>query len=245
MSKYKNFHSFFVLIILVLGMTRKGHAQEVDFDKVIPLTLTDSLSYIDRLVYWGWHNYSKGYSLEHEIKKAEKKIKLTRHDWTNNLTANFNLNERNINSDPSFGFDGSSSTNVIFPRYNFGIKLSIGDILVRPTEVNMAKYDLLVAHENLNSQKISFRTEVERRYELYLLKTEIFKHRVISEEDTKLIYNRVAEKFKKGEVTLEQFSSSQGLRNKSIEERTVSESEMKVAKLELEEVLGTKLESIK
>ena len=245
MFKYKDLYLLFTSFTLVFCMAGNSCAQEINFDKVIPLSLSDSLSYVDKLVYWGWHNYSKGYSLEHEIKKAEKKIKLTKHDWTNNLTANFNLNERNINADPSFGLDGTSSSNVVFPRYNFGIKLSIGDLLVRPTEVNMAKYDLLIAHEDLNSQKISFRTEVERRYELYLLKTEIFKHRVISEEDTKLIYNRVAEKFKKGEVTLEQFSSSQGMRNKSIEERTVSESEMKVAKLELEEVLGTKLELVK
>jgi outer membrane protein TolC len=245
MFKHKDLSLFLTSFFLVLFMTGKCYSQEIDFNKVIPESLTDSLSYVDRLVYWGWHNYSKGYSLEHEIKKAEKKIKLTRHDWTNNLTANFNLNERNIHADPSFGFDGGSSPTNVYPRYNFGIKLSIGDILVRPTEVNMAKYDLLIAHEDLNSQKISFRTEVERRYELYLLKTEIFKHRVISEEDTKLIYNRVAEKFKKGEVTLEQFSSSQGLRNKAIEERTISESDVKVAKLELEEMLGTKLESIK
>ncbi len=222
----------------------QGKAQDVDFSKVIPDKITDSTSYLDKLVYWAWQNHPNNWVLEHQIQKAEKNIKLTRYEWTKNVTATFNLNEKNIYAGP-INLTGTPDANSLLPRYNFGIRLSIGDIVTNPISVKMAKHDLSIAQENYNEQKLIMRSQVIQRYERYLLRQAILKHRTHAEEEMKLLYSRASDRFKKGELTLEEYSASFNTMNKSLEDRTIAETELRVAKVELEEMLGTILESIK
>ncbi len=226
-----------ILPFLFLGIT--SFAQEVDYNKVIPVTSDVNSPIEDKLIALAWKNYPDNRIAESNTVIAKKELEQAKWDWTNIAYASFNINESQINPDAVL------NNNVFFPLYNFGLRLSPSDIILSPMKVNAAKEKFKITELNVEKQKLSLRNEVLKRYYSYLSRIEILKVRVTALEEVSANFKVVTAKFKNGEITLEKFNANFLINNNALEEKFRSEYDVKIAKANIEELIGIPLENVK
>jgi outer membrane protein TolC len=120
----------------------------------------------------------------------------------------------------------------------------MGDFFTIPGRIGVAKGQLSITHHQLNEQKLSLRKEVLTRYYNYQLALELLKIRTTQNEGAYSNYLIMATKFKNGEVTLDEYDASLNAYNTSREEALSQETQVKILKLSLEELIGIPLEEV-
>lgn len=103
---------------------------------------------------------------------------------------------------------------------------------------------LKIQEEMLNAQKNLLRSEVYKRYEKYISTIDIHKLRVKAAEEAHLIHLITSKKFKNEESNLDEYNKSFLLFNNAEEARLNAESQLAIAKLHLEELIGVRLEQL-
>jgi len=224
-------------------------SQKLNYNEVILPQQADSqivsamgLSpYEEKLVQLAWQNYPASEIYTSKVRIAEKKISLERFDWTNDVKASFNFNQRNIES----GLGATDETgNNYYPWYNFGLSLSIGSFVHTPIKTSIAKEELDIANAFLNQQKLSIRAEVLKRYKDYQLKVELLKIRTQAQDDAYATHQLITRDFEKGAATLEEFIKSAAAYNTSVEAKLIADKDVLESKISLEEMIGVKLEEV-
>jgi outer membrane protein TolC len=175
------------------------------------------------------------------VRIAEKKISLERFNWTDDVKASFNFNQRNIEA----GLNTSDEVgNNFYPWYNFGVSLSVGSFVKAPLRTSIAKEELDIANATLNQQKLSIRAEVLKRYKDYQLKVELLKIRTQAQDDSYSTHQLITRDFEKGAATLEEFIKSAAAYNAAVEAKLIASKNVLESKISLEEMIGVKLEEV-
>ncbi len=238
-----------ILTFTVLFLTGLSvFAQKVDYREIILPSQADSLvlnamglsPYEEKLIQLAWQNYPSSEIYSSRVKIAEKKISLERFNWTDDIKASFNFNQRNIEG----GLFNTDATNNFFPWYNFGLGLSIGSFVKTPIKTAIAKEELDIAHATLNQHKLSIRAEVLKRYKDYQLKIELLKIRTQAVEDSYSTHLLITRDFEKGAATLEEFIRSSSAYSNSLEGKLIAEKNLLDSKIAIEEMIGVKLEDV-
>ncbi len=239
--------ALFIYAMLISGFA--AFSQKPNYNEVILPQQADSqivsamgLSpYEEKLVQLAWQNYPASEIYNSKVRIAEKKISLERFDWTNDVKASFNFNQRNIES----GLGATEETgNNYYPWYNFGVSLSIGSFVHTPIKTSIAKEELDIANAYVNQQKLSIRAEVLKRYKDYQLKVELLKIRTQAQDDAYATHQLITRDFEKGAATLEEFIKSAAAYNTSVEAKLISDKDVLETKISLEEMIGVKLEEV-
>lgn len=197
--------------------------------------------YEEKLVQLAWQNYPSSEIYTSKVRIAEKKISLERFDWTNDVKASFNFNQRNIEAGLN---SADESGNNYYPWYNFGVSLSIGSFVHTPIKTSIAREELDIANAYLNQQKLSIRAEVLKRYKDYQLKVELLKIRTQAQDDAYSTHQLITRDFEKGAATLEEFIKSAAAYNASVEAKLIADKDVLESKISLEEMIGVKLEEV-
>lgn len=197
--------------------------------------------YEEKLVQLAWQNYPASEIYNSKVRIAEKKISLERFDWTNDVKASFNFNQRNIES--GLGATEESGNNY-YPWYNFGVSVSLGSFVHVPMKTSIAKEELDIANAYVNQQKLSIRAEVLKRYKDYQLKVELLKIRTQAQDDAYATHQLITRDFEKGAATLEEFIKSAAAYNTSVEAKLIADKDVLETKISLEEMIGVKLEEV-
>ena len=182
-----------IFILFFVLSCHQIFSQEVDYDKIILPEKADSLSIPEKLVQLAWKNYPSNEALKLGVVSAKKDVTITKLDWTNKVTATFNANEYTI-QDGIFKSNTGNAVNVVapglgtIPRYNFSVGLSLGDLITTPTKVSKSKTSVKIAESKVLSQKLTIRSEMLKRYQIYLTSIEILKLRVKAVEEAHLIH---------------------------------------------------------
>ncbi|NMM47233.1 TolC family protein [Marinigracilibium pacificum] len=225
-----------LLIIFIFGAFAMN-AQNVDYDKIILPEEASGLSFEEKLVRLAWLNYPLNRVRENNVEVAKKDIHLAQWDWLDNVEAQGNLNEFNIDPDPGEG-------NQFFPRYNFRLTLKLGDLVNTPAEVKRAKAIYRNSLEEVNAQKLTIRKEVLQRYENFKLYDELLKINTVAMEDADAEAKLLEEKFKNGGATLNEYNTALRVYNTEKIKRMTTERDREISKLEVEELIGMKLEEV-
>lgn len=216
-------------------LPNSSFGQVVNFDQVVAPEGTTPREFEDYLAQLAWVNGQDKSISEIEVAIAEKAVLLDKKKWMDDISFAFNLNE--VSLENVLATDKSDNI-VINPLYQFtaGIRLSTLFSNKHNREISEKKVELLTLEAN--QKKLKIRQLVVSRYKRYLLATEILKVRVDSEENTLTNYNYASERFKNGQLGLEELIRAQESYQNSIESRLIAETDIELMILEIEELIG-------
>ena len=217
-------------------------AQNIDYNKIILPESVSEATFGEKLVQLAWQNNPANHELIEKAKATKYDIDLAKWSWLRTVTASGNLNEYTIN--PEKAQEQNPTFTPFFPRYNFGVTLSLGTIFLTPIEVRAAKSELKVAEELINQQKLALRAEVLTRYQDFLMAQKLFEIQNEVTEDEYSEFLLAEQDFKSGEVTMDGYKKSLKAYNTELAKRITLERDLKVAQIALEEMIGLRFEDI-
>ena len=216
-----------------------GFGQNIDYNKIIlPESVTEA-SFEEKLVQLAWQNNPANQELIHKAEAAKYEVNLAKWSWLRTITASGNLNEYTI--DPP---ERNANFQPFFPRYNFGVTMSLGTIFLTPMEARAARSTYQATEDQINQQKIALRAEVLMRYQNYLMNQKLFEVQNEVTEDEYSEFLLMEQNFKAGDVTLEEYKKSLKAYNEELTQRITLERDLRVAQIALEEVIGARMEDV-
>lgn len=214
-------------------------AQNVDFNKIIiPENVLD-VSFEERLVRLAWKNSPSANRLLENTFEGQLQVKEAKWNWLNDIYAVGNVNEFTI--DPSADVNNRSQ---FFPRYNFGIRLSLGTFAITPIKVKMAKSNLRDQEYTVNEEKLTTRAQVLIGIEKFKEQYKVLRFRRGLLEDVYIFYKESEKRFSLGEINIEEYRSSSQVYSLRAESVIVAESLFNQSKLFIESLVGLRLEEI-
>lgn len=228
-------HTFTLSILL--GLNGLLSAQQANFDAVVIPVETKARDFSEYLVQIAWLNQPESAIAQEEVKNAHDEAKNTRKEWMRDVQATFNLNEGNLR-----GADDNG--NIFFPRYNFGLGLNLYNITSQKSKNTIGKRDIKIAEHRVNQRKLEIRAETLQRYALYRLAKELFKTRTLAEQEASASYLLIQQLYKNDEKTFEEYTTAATAYYQAQEARLKAETDVTLAKISLEEMLGIKWEQV-
>src|SRR5258705_770156 len=147
--KKMKLHRFLPVLILPLAV----EAQSIDYNKIILPDRVVTKNFEDRLVQLAWKNHPSNRVVDQNVDIAQKEKAVARWRWLDDIYATGNLNEYTLHPRPD-------ANNIYYPRYNFGIRVTLGSFVAIPLQTSAANGRLLNAEQLVNQKKLSVREDV-------------------------------------------------------------------------------------
>jgi len=237
---------YILSLCCLLLLAQFGYGQKVDFNKVVVPVESRARTFPEWLVQLAWMNNPSNDILARKIDIAKEDVKIQKFDWAKDFDALFNYNEAHFIKDfvDPEGRDPIIES-LIYPRFNFGARISLGTLLNHGNEKKKAEIDVTIAELEHDQEKLAIRAKVLERYEKYLLAKAILITRKQAEEDSYQTYELVNELFKNGQAEFEEVNAASTSYFSSKESFMTAETEVKIAKIQVEEMIGISLEDAK
>lgn len=169
------------------------------------------------------------------------------------LNAGIELNRTKLGWFDAFSFSWlyspNNSTTLVNPNllngYQVGMFVNFGALAQRPSQIKKAKTDLEITKAEIEEYKINITTLVKQRYYLYIQALSVLKLKAQALMDVESTVQQAKYKFEKGEETLESYTKDLVSYEDRIQGKMDAETAVLIARSNLEELLGTKLENIK
>jgi hypothetical protein len=230
----------FILSISLLVIFMGCYAQKVDYNSIIlPMNASD-IEFSEKLVRLAWQNNPSVGILNSEFGKSSLEVKYSKWNWLDNFRITGNLNEFNINK-PISPSDGSQ----FFPRYNISASISLGTLFTSPIKTKVERENVNISLNTINQKKLEIRSEVLRKYQTFLSFKEIYDLRTQMLEDALSDFKLKEQNFSKGEILLNDYTIALDRYNQQKINKIQAEKDMIIAKIELEELIGIKLEDVR
>lgn len=227
------------LVIVPLFIWVQTFAQ-VDYNKVILPDNARTEDFGEKLVQLAWKNHPLNEVTRREVDVAGLEVKKTSGQWLDIFSVQGNLNEFNIN--PSSDLYGRSA---FFPKYNFRAAISLGMLMSLPATQRQNKTRLQIAQANVNAKKLELRNVVMKAYNEFLTQERMFKIHSQLVLDNETSFRLVEQRFKNGEITFEEYANSSRVFSEMTLAQVESEKNYKNAKLDLEQLIGVRLEEVR
>jgi outer membrane protein TolC len=205
------------------------------------------------LVQLAWKNSPEVEGSTYEIEARRQEISLAKKEWTRNLQAGLNFNDVSF---PYFVYyslgvkeiggrpvDTSRFTRIATsPLWQIGVSLNFGDLIVRKHKVKYAQSRVKFSETEQNFKKQKLRAEVLKRYQEYLLTKEVLKVRLQSLDAAEANKVQISSLFAINKVKFEDYNIANKAYFDALENKVRGEGEIKIKKIALEELLGSKWE---
>ena len=225
--------TFFACIFIV----NISLAQESIQESIIP-SISDS--YIEKLVASAKAHYPKAKTFEDRVNIAHYNVQKAKLDWFNVLTFNY------VYTPSSSSGSVTTATGLSYASgAQFGVGTSIGNILQKPGLVRVAKEEYDIAKMNQEEYALNITTIVKQRYYLYVQQLSALNWKTKNMESADRISKESKYKFEKGEVTFDTYNATYIAYSNSVQTKMDAEVAYLIAKSNLEEIIGVKLEEIK
>lgn len=230
------------ILFLLVCVSPLLYSQNVDYNKIILPDDAINTSFEERLVQLAWKNNPLSHIAHDGVKLAQEEAKVIGTDWSTRAGVVGNLNEFNLKA---FTEANDNTYNQFFPRYNFYVQLPLSLLFQSPHQKKAARYRVNNAEDRLNFLKLELRTKVLKLYSEYKKTEVIWLIRQETMSDDESGYLLVEQKFKSGDATLEEYMRAQKLKNDMKIQLAIAENDFKKAKLDIEELIGVKLEDVR
>ncbi len=163
----------------------------------------------------------------------------TRSQWLDNIVLTGNLNEFSINQSGAAADPLKQSTQ--YPRYNVGVRLPVGMFINNGKEAKSMMHKYKSTQDDAQALRQAIRRQVLTVYEDYKMNTELtaLQHEVL--QDAKFLFAKTEEKFQKGEITLDVYTTANRLYNSEKVKAVALEHDLNVSIAQLEELIGMNL----
>lgn len=224
----------FRLIILLPVLAQ---AQVIDYKKVIiPETIVAQV-FEERLVQLAWNNNPSNKEVIQNVQLARREKKLAQFGWLDNIYAAGNINEFTINPNPEVN-------SVFFPRYNFGVRFSLGTFFLTPIQAKVANDKIVNSMFMVDQQKLQIRetilAHVERLKHFY----KFIKLRDRIREDYLSMYKNAERQFSIGEITIEAYRAATLAYYKQVESVIEAEASYNEVEINIEAIVGIELKEV-
>ena len=220
------------LLCLVFVFATKTFAQVT----IIP-ELSDN--YVQKLIDTAKANYPKVKTYQYRINIAKNTIAKSRLSILESVTVSYVYQPGEVTVNPV-----NPSTSY-FKGLQAGVFLNVGSLFEKPFLVNQSKQELLIAKNEQIDYLQSLTTEVKKRYYTYILRVGELKLQTGALQVSEAALKDIKYKFEKGEETFDSYNKIQTDYTNHQASKIQSEANLFLAKAELEELLGTKLENVK
>lgn len=235
--KFKHPFLFFIVLVSVCDF---AYSQEVDYNRIVSPSYPSDLSFEEKLVYLAWRNHPTNDVLHHQHEMAKYNKVRTNWEWMEIFSATYNINEFTINPTPE-----TEDRALFYPRYNFGVSITPALFVQVPMNIKIAKEQVNIAKANIDGQKINLREEVLITYQNYLLAKELLDIQSVSTEEAFSRFSLSEQRFKNGEITLEQYNNAVGAYNDERKAKLTAQTNFNILKITLEGYIGVPLEMVK
>jgi outer membrane protein TolC len=219
-------------------------AQNVDYNKIILPDGAVILDLEEKLVQLAWKNNPQTRVAAETVNEAREQSIAIRNNWSNTVGVTGNMNEFNVKS-----LTGSGSTNTVgsafFPRYNFYVNLPLSLIAQTPHLRKAAQARTSSAEAGVNLLKLEIRNKVLKLYKDYKLAEKIYQIRQEDFSDEESNFKLTEEKFKTQQIAMEDYLKAHRVLSEVKIAREVAENDFQKTKLDVEQMIGVKLEDVR
>lgn len=215
--------------------------QPIDYNKIILPDNATNVAFDERLVQLAWRNNPMSHSAGELVNQFKEESKVVANNWTNTVGVSGNLNEFNVKNLTGNNDNG----NLFFPRYNFYVQLPLSLIAQTPHAKKAARHKVAIAEDEVKLLKLELRAKVLKLYSDYKAYELVLNIRKQTMADGESNYLLVEQKFKNGDASVEEYLKMQNNRNEWKIQVAVAENLFVKSKLDLEEIIGMKIEDVR
>ncbi|HYG00981.1 MAG TPA: TolC family protein [Chryseosolibacter sp.] len=227
-------------ILLFLLISSTVLAQNVDYNKIILPAGAQGADFAEKLVQLAWKNHPNNEMFIREVNVARYDLKKSAVEWLDIVHFQANLNEFVLNpgNDPL-------SRGAFFPKYNVRADVSLAMLFNIPYNNKQNRERVMIAQTQVNAQKLAVRNNVLKAYNEYIMREKIYKIQSQLALDNETSHKLTEQRFKSGEITFEAYSTSLTSYSAITLSQLQAEKDFKNAKLDLEQMIGMKLEDVR
>jgi len=203
-----------------------------------------SEAYIAKLVARAEANYPMVKANQNRIDLAQANIGKAKASYLSALTFSYIYQPHGYNSAGSQS-GGTSSNLSSFNGIQAGVFFNLGTFLQTPYAVKEARQQLEIANNDQNTYFLTLTNNIKKRYYTYVGAIAQLKYATQSAVDAQSMFNDIKHKFEKGEATFDQYTAAQSSLTATYQSKVQSETALLIAKADIEELLGDKLENIR
>jgi outer membrane protein TolC len=205
-----------------------------------------SQTYIDKLIEVAKANYPAVHANQHKIEEAKSNVTRASVSYLDAFSVSYIYQPSGFlgvnNQGAATGSTGNYGT---FNGVQVGITFNIGTFLEKPATVRAAKKELAIANDQQDEYLLTLTDDVKKRYYIYVTDIANLKLATSANADAQEVLTSVKHKFERGEETFENYNRAQLSLTSSNQAKIMAESSVLIAKADLEELLGEKLEDVK
>jgi outer membrane protein TolC len=228
-----------IFSLLVLSCSL-AFAQEVDYNKIILPDRIQGQDLPEKLVQLAWKNHPTNEVLRRQLAIAQYEVRGGAANWLDMITIQGNLNEFNIDQRQN----DENAVPTFFPRYNFGLRIPLGIFITNSVNAKQNRELVSIAESELNAKKLEIRSVVLKAYNDYLYMEQVLKIQTQQFSDTESNFKLAEQRFKRGEITFDAYSTFQNNVNLSTIRLLDADRNFKNAKLDIEQLIGIRLEDV-
>jgi|SRR6185503_1112895 len=224
-----NKFKFICLPLFVLMFAGNALAQESMFQDL-------SYPYLEKLIATAKKNYPQMKALQNQVDIARTTFHQASFGWFDGFTA-------------SYIYSPQTAVNLtqpeIFRGYQLVATISLGSLFERPYTIHNTRVAVKIAEENVAQYNLTIEAQVKRFYFAYIEAQADLRNKINAVQDATTAVSQLKHTFDKGETTYTVYSGALTNLYNQNSFRIQAELAVFTAKTNLEEYLGTKLESIK
>jgi outer membrane protein TolC len=215
-----------------------------------PTILPDiSPAYLDKLIETAKLNYPAVKANQHKVEEAKANVSKANISYLDVFSVSYIYQPNGfsgINTNGSTNTTGTNGTSYnYFQGIQAGVTFNLGSFFEKPAEIKAAKQELAIAQDSQDEYMLTLTNNVKKRYYVYVQGIANLKLLTQSSNDAQEVFVSEKHRFEKGEVTFEEYNRAQLSLTTSYQEKILAESNLLIAKSDLEELLGEKLEDVK
>lgn len=192
--------------------------------------------YLEKLIAAAKQNYPQVKVLQNQVNIARSTFHQSNFTWLDAFSA-------------SYIYSPQNSINLTQPTIFKGIQLvatvSLGSLFERPYTIHNAREAVKIAEGNQEQYNLTIEAQVKRFYFAYIEAQADLRSKVNAVLDATTAVNQLRHTFEKGEISFQVYNEALTNMYNQSSFRLQAELAVFTAKTNLEELLGTKLESIK
>lgn len=220
-------------------LQRSASAQQSILSDISP-------AYLDKLIAIAKQNYPAVKANQAKIEEAQANVTKADISYLDIFSISYVYQPQGF-----FGINTNGNANSTSGNYGYfngvqaGVTLNLGSFFEKPAEVKVAKRELAIANDSQAEYLLTLTNNVKKRYYTYVQQIANLKLLSQANNDAQEVFTSEKHRFEKGEVTFEEYNRAQLSLTTSYQEKILAESNLLIAKADLEELLGEKLEDVR
>jgi len=222
-----------VIVALLLFPLNYANAQESMLPDV-------SYPFLERLIAAAKTNYPKTKAYQRKLREAELNLNKAKLAWFNALNVTYLYSPGN-----STTLVNPATSSTTSGGFQFGFFLNLGTLLTNGPNVKAAREEMKVAELDQQEYALNIEATVKTRYFTYVQQMSLLNWKIKDMQNSESTVKDLKYKFEKGEETFENYNKSLAFYSNLVQSKIQAEAAMLIAKSNLEEIVGVKIETLK